>query len=127
MTATLDAPSDSPVNEVGRDRRRKEDAHLITGRTRWTDNIVLPGMLHLALLRSPYAHAKITSISVAGALEASGVVGAWTGADGVDPMEGIEGECEPLDVVLDMEAALAEGATLVHPELGTNQNAVWVF
>ena len=76
MTATLDAPSDAPVNEVGKERRRKEDAHLITGRTRWTDNIVLPGMLHLALLRSPYAHANITSISVAGAAELPGVVGA---------------------------------------------------
>src|ERR1700712_2092994 len=81
MTATIDAPSDAPVNEVGKERRRKEDAHLITGRTRWTDNIVLPGMLHLALLRSPYAHANITSISVAAASEFPGVVGAWTGAD----------------------------------------------
>ena len=49
----------------GRPRRlRKEDARLITGRTRWTDNITLPGMLHLAILRSPYAHARITQVDV---------------------------------------------------------------
>ena len=41
-----------------RARRRKEDQRLITGRTRWTDNIQLPGMLHLAMVRSPFAHAK---------------------------------------------------------------------
>ena len=46
-----------PAREIGKARRRKEDARLITGRTRWTDNIVLPGMLHLAILRSPFAHA----------------------------------------------------------------------
>ena len=56
--------------EIGRDRRRKEDARLITGRTRWTDNIVLPGMLHLAMVRSPFAHARITGIDTAAAKEA---------------------------------------------------------
>jgi CO/xanthine dehydrogenase Mo-binding subunit len=39
MTAT----QERPAAEVGSPRRRKEDARLITGRTRWTDNIVLPG------------------------------------------------------------------------------------
>ena len=62
MTAVDDRPTTSP--EIGRDRRRKEDQRLITGRTRWTDNITLPGMLHLAMVRSPHAHAKITSIDV---------------------------------------------------------------
>ena len=58
MTAT----KERPVAEVGSPRRRKEDARLITGRTRWTDNIVLPGMLHLAMVRSPFAHARITAV-----------------------------------------------------------------
>ena len=57
MTATAEP-------EIGRARLRKEDEHLITGRTRWTDNIVLPGMQHLAILRSPVAHGKIRSITV---------------------------------------------------------------
>ena len=55
MTATQERPADA--KEIGRDRRRKEDQRLITGRTRWTDNITLPGMLHLAMVRSPFAHA----------------------------------------------------------------------
>ncbi|HWG93639.1 MAG TPA: hypothetical protein VNU66_05385, partial [Mycobacteriales bacterium] len=37
--------------ELGRGRRRKEDAKLLTGQTNWTDNIVLPGLLHMAVLR----------------------------------------------------------------------------
>ena len=64
MTATQDRPADEVEKEIGRDRRRKEDQRLITGRTRWTDNIILPGMLHLAMVRSPFAHATITSIDV---------------------------------------------------------------
>jgi aerobic carbon-monoxide dehydrogenase large subunit len=57
-----------PVAELGRARRRKEDARLITGQTNWTDNITLPGMLHMAFVRSPFAHAKITSVDVSAAL-----------------------------------------------------------
>jgi carbon-monoxide dehydrogenase large subunit len=67
--------------EVGAPRRRKEDARLITGRTRWTDNIVLPGMQHMAMVRSPFAHARITSIDAAAAKAAPGVVTVLTGAD----------------------------------------------
>ena len=71
MTATQDAPA---ATEIGRDRRRKEDQRLITGRTRWTDNITLPGMLHLAMVRSPFAHARITAINVDEAKAAPNVV-----------------------------------------------------
>jgi carbon-monoxide dehydrogenase large subunit len=67
--------------QVGAARRRKEDARLITGSTRWTDNIVLPGMLHLAILRSPHAYARITSVDVAPALSQPNVVAAFSGAD----------------------------------------------
>ena len=45
------------TKEFGQARKRKEDARLITGRTKWTDNIVLPGMVHLAMVRSPVASA----------------------------------------------------------------------
>ena len=58
----MTAVQDAPAAEIGRDRRRKEDERLITGRTRWTDNLTLPGMLHLAMVRSPFAHARITGI-----------------------------------------------------------------
>ncbi|HET8583098.1 MAG TPA: xanthine dehydrogenase family protein molybdopterin-binding subunit [Jatrophihabitans sp.] len=67
--------------EIGKARRRKEDAHLITGRTTWTDNLTLPGMLHLAMLRSPMAHAKITSIDTSEAAKRPGVVAVFTGQD----------------------------------------------
>jgi aerobic carbon-monoxide dehydrogenase large subunit len=77
VTATVDAPT----AELGRARLRKEDAKLITGQTNWTDNIKLPGMLHLAFLRSPYAHAKITRVNVSGALGQPGVIAAFSGAD----------------------------------------------
>ena len=77
MTVT----EDRPAVEVGHARRRKEDQRLITGRTRWTDNIKLPGMLHIAMVRSPLAHATITSIDSAAAKAAPGVVSVITGAD----------------------------------------------
>ncbi|MBV9204046.1 MAG: xanthine dehydrogenase family protein molybdopterin-binding subunit, partial [Actinobacteria bacterium] len=67
--------------EFGRARRRKEDARLITGQTNWTDNIRLPGMLHVAFLRSPYAHARITSVDVSAARREPGVIAAFSGAD----------------------------------------------
>lgn len=82
MTAVHDAPA-TPA-EIGRDRRRKEDQRLITGRTRWTDNITLPGMLHLAMVRSPFAHAKIVSIDTEAAKAATNVVTVVTGADVAD-------------------------------------------
>ena len=65
---------DRPAPEIGTARKRKEDRRLITGRTRWTDNIQLPGMLHLAMVRSPFAHARITAIDTGEAKAAPGVV-----------------------------------------------------
>ncbi|MGO4383025.1 xanthine dehydrogenase family protein molybdopterin-binding subunit [Specibacter sp. RAF43] len=67
--------------EIGKARLRKEDAHLITGRSRYTDNMVLPGMLHLAMVRSPFAHAKITAVDVTAAKASPGVMAVLTGAD----------------------------------------------
>ena len=75
----LAAPDGSP--EVGRRRTRKEDAKLVTGQTTWTDNIQFPGMLHVAFLRSPMAHAKITKLDVSPALERPNVIAAYTAAD----------------------------------------------
>src|ERR671917_474607 len=131
-------------------------------------------MLHFALLRSPFAHAKITHLDVSSALEQPGVVAAYTGEDlaeewpgGVpcgatvtddqntpfyppivrdevkymgdavavvvatdryraqDALEFVEVDYEPLDVVVDMETALEEGAPLVHEDLGTNECYTW--
>ncbi len=80
MTVT-EEPTTEAVPEIGRDRRRKEDQRLITGRTKWTDNIVLPGMLHMAMIRSPFAHATIANIDTSEAKSAPNVVAVYTGAD----------------------------------------------
>ncbi len=163
------------TKEFGRARWRKEDARLITGRTKWTDNIVLPGMVHLAMVRSPVASATIASIDVSEATSSPGVLGVWTGAD-LDAEQGdlpcawaitadmkhprrpaiavdrvtFAGEIvaviaarsaaeardaadmvvvdyDDLPVVLDMNEAIKDGADLVHPDLGTNVNATWIF
>jgi carbon-monoxide dehydrogenase large subunit len=76
MTAIEEIPA-----EVGKARARKEDARLITGQTNWTDNITLPGLVHVAFVRSPYAHARITSVDLSAAREAPGVFAAYSGAD----------------------------------------------
>src|SRR5580692_5025313 len=82
MTAT-DETQAAPA-EFGRARLRKEDERLITGQTNWTDNIQLPGMLHIAFLRSPFAHARITSVDVSAARNEPGVIAAYSGADFAD-------------------------------------------
>jgi carbon-monoxide dehydrogenase large subunit len=173
MTTT--AEPTTTAAEFGRSRTRKEDARLITGRTRWTDNIALPGMLHLAVVRSPVAHARITSIDVDDARSLPGVIGVYTARDlgleqaslpcawpitpdmkspqapplavdtvhfageGVavvvardaasarDATDAVVVEYDDIPPVLDMEEAIAEGATLLHPDLGTNLSATWVF
>jgi len=78
---TTDTQAPAPAAEFGRARPRKEDARLVTGQTNWTDNIILPGMLHVAFVRSPFAHARITRVDVSGALQAPGVIAAFSGAD----------------------------------------------
>jgi aerobic carbon-monoxide dehydrogenase large subunit len=80
VTAQADT-TETPAPEVGRARLRKEDERLITGQTNWTDNIKLPGLLHVAFLRSPYAHARITSVDVSAARSEPGVIAAYSGAD----------------------------------------------
>jgi carbon-monoxide dehydrogenase large subunit len=153
---------------IGQSVRRKEDARLLTGTTNWTDNIQLPGTLHMQIVRSPFAHAKITRVDLTAALAMPGVVAAfsaaelgddnakvicvWPVVDGIvmpefpslavgevrhvgdcvavvlatdrylaaDAVEAIEVDYEPLPAVIDMEAALADGADLVHESAGTN-------
>jgi carbon-monoxide dehydrogenase large subunit len=74
----------------GRDVKRIEDAGLLAGAGRFTDDFAAPGQVHLAFLRSPTAHARIVSIDTAAALAMPGVVAIFTGADllaaGVKPL-----------------------------------------
>jgi len=69
------------VAAIGRPLKRKEDARLLTGKTQWTDNIQLAGALHMAILRSPMGHAKITKLDVSGALKYPGVEAAYGAAE----------------------------------------------
>jgi len=208
--------TEAPEKFVGGGVPRKEDPALVTGRANWTDNIKLPGMLHATLLRSPFAHARITSIDASAAREQPGVVAVFTGDDlaaeydknpqanpaavtgydlsleergnggtsvtdtgdnedgetldeetrtfvawvvsedmktpnhwpvardevnfagdivavvvatdrykAQDALEHIEVDYEPLDVVTDIEAAVADGSPLVHEDLGTNESYTW--
>jgi carbon-monoxide dehydrogenase large subunit len=59
--------------------KRVEDARLITGKGRYTNNLTQPGMVHMAVVRSPFAHARILSIDTAEAAGMPGVVGVYTG------------------------------------------------
>src|SRR6266700_2509991 len=52
---------------IGKDIKRREDPDLLTGRAEYTSDVKLPGMLHAAVLRSPYAHARIVSIDTSAA------------------------------------------------------------
>jgi carbon-monoxide dehydrogenase large subunit len=158
---------------VGRSVLRKEDPELLTGRGRYTDDLSVPGMLWMSVVRSPFAHARIKKVDVSKALATPGVVAAFAGTDfewagpllmawpvtedinnpphmplatekaryqgdGVavvvaesrgaaqDGAEEVEVDYEPLPAVVDMEAALAEGAPLVHDGFGTNRCYTWV-
>lgn len=66
---------------IGKSVKRVEDKRLITGKGKYTDDIILPGMTYAHFVRSPYAHAKILSIDTSAALAHPGVVAIYTGAD----------------------------------------------
>ena len=85
----MTAVEDRPKTEIGAARKRKEDQRLITGRTKWTDNIQLQGMQHLAMVRSPFAHARITAVETSAAKKSPGVLAVLTGADVKDIQGGM--------------------------------------
>ena len=66
---------------VGRSVPRLEDPPLITGSGQFIGDITFPHQLHMRIVRSPYAHAKLRSVDVAAARAAPDVVAVWTGAD----------------------------------------------
>jgi len=80
MSAVADATATSG-GPIGRRMKRKEDPRLITGRGNYVDDMSLPGMLYMALVRSPIAHGKITSIDTSGASGLEGVYAVITGED----------------------------------------------
>lgn len=172
MTATESAPTAF----VGQRVKRKEDAALVQGQGTYVDNMSVPGMLWMSVVRSPLAHARIDGIDTSAAEQSPGVVAVLTGADLHDDLGGplpmawpitddivapphwavthdkarfigdgvaavvadsraaakdaaelVEVDYDPLDVVVDMESALAEGAPILHEDAGTNRSATWTL
>jgi carbon-monoxide dehydrogenase large subunit len=66
---------------IGTSVPRKEDPELLTGQARYMDNLNVTGQVWMALVRSPYAHARIRNIDLSAAREAEGVIGAFTRHD----------------------------------------------
>jgi carbon-monoxide dehydrogenase large subunit len=161
---------------VGTEVLRKEDPELITGQARYTDDLTLHGMLHMVVVRSPFAHARIKNVDLSKALATPGIVAAYSGQDLADswigglPMawpvtddikvpahwplakdvaryqgdgvavvlaesraaakdgaDAVDVDYEPLAAVVDAEAALGDGAPLVHEEFGTNKSYTWTL
>jgi aerobic carbon-monoxide dehydrogenase large subunit len=160
---------------VGRSVRRNEDARLLTGRALFVDDVQLPGMLHVAFVRSIVAHGDLKSVDVTAARARPGVVAVYTADDlgeygtpgpllvspppipghifhartqlplarekvryvgeaaamivaesryiAEDAAADVVVEIDPIDAVVDLEAALAPGAPLVHPDLTSNAAA----
>lgn len=73
------ATTERPAPSIGQRKQRKEDPELITGASRYVDDISIPGMLWVYVVRSPFAHARINGIDLSEALAAPGVVAAYTG------------------------------------------------
>jgi carbon-monoxide dehydrogenase large subunit len=75
-------PKTSPeIGGMGHSVKRKEDARFIRGKGNYVDDVRLPGMIWLDIVRSPYAHAKITKIDTSKALAIPGVLAVITGQD----------------------------------------------
>jgi carbon-monoxide dehydrogenase large subunit len=69
------------ISYIGQSLRRREDFKFITGQGRYTDDLKVPGILHLAILRSPHAHAVINRVDLTAARAAPGVRLVLSGAD----------------------------------------------
>jgi xanthine dehydrogenase YagR molybdenum-binding subunit len=125
---------EGPLAVVGRDARRQDGPQRVRGEARYTADVQLPGMLHTALLRSPYAHARVARLDFTEALGLPGVRGALGPGDakGLEAeagfagaavaavaadtfsqarsaIEAVEIEWEELEAVLDPNDAVARG------------------
>lgn len=69
------------INGMGHRMKRKEDPRFIQGKGHYLDDVKLPGMLHMDIVRSPYAHARILNIDASAALAIPGVIAVITGKD----------------------------------------------
>ena len=154
----------SDLKYVGKGISREDGIDKVSGAARYTHDLVVPGMLHTAVIKSPQASARIVRIRTEAAEALPGVRVVLTGeglcyrlglymqdkcilarefvryqgeavvavaADTLDIARAacrlIEIEYEPIDAVLDPQDAMAEGAHLVHPDLGLYEHMRGVF
>ena len=75
------ATTEEKQTYVGAPVRRKEDPELVTGQARYTDDITVTGMVWMAVVRSPHAHARIKGVDLSKARAAEGVVAAFSGEE----------------------------------------------
>src|SRR5437764_3209055 len=72
---------ETAIRGIGHSVRRKEDPRFLRGRGNYIDDVKLPGMLYMDIVRSPYAHARITNIDASEAMKVPGVVAVVTGKE----------------------------------------------
>src|SRR5262245_54844266 len=89
---------------LGAQVKRKEDPRLITGTSQYVADIAMPGLAHVAFVRSPHAHARIRGIDGSAALRRPGVVAVITGRD-------LMAHCAPLPIATASAEGGAEGTT----------------
>jgi carbon-monoxide dehydrogenase large subunit len=165
--------AETTTSVIGARMKRVEDPRLITGAAKYLDDLKLPGMAYAAILRSPYAHARIKGIDTEKAAAHPGVIGVYTGKDfehlnplpcpwqasgtenfvatpraleidrvtftgaGVaavvaetrvaaeDALALVDVDWEPLEVVVDVERAVEEGAPQLHEAAASNIVMDW--
>ncbi len=91
---------------IGKPIKRREDTRFLKGAGRYTDDIKLPHMAHVAFVRSPYAHAKILNIDTSAAAQAEGVIAIYTGSD----------ECGNFGVPCGWQVNFKNGDTMREPQ-----------
>ena len=81
MNEHIKIPEGTPFNAIGHPVRRKEDARLLTGKGRFSDDFNIDGQVFMAVVRSPRPHARIVRIGTETAKKMKGVLAVLTGAD----------------------------------------------
>ena len=81
MNEQMKFPAGTAFGSIGHPIRRKEDARLLTGKGRFTDDFSIDGQTYAAMVRSPHPHARIVRIETGAAKAMPGVLGVFTGAD----------------------------------------------
>ena len=100
---------DAQTKIIGARVQRREDPRLLTGAGRYTADIKLPNMAHVAFRRSDHAHAKIVSIDATAALDVPGVIGVYTAADFRDRITPLRAKSKTALAVSTANGALADG------------------